>query len=240
MPPHIQPNALPALPEATVREVIDRLLRETPACDGPGIMAACPVKILGVRGYFRNTLGRLGINDFGVFDDAGFVVTPDEVLRFNWNCDPSRKGWNPGVGKFYAQLMPGVWPLRQGPHKAVAGALRQLTSAEARRASLDDYFWDARAKGKFTVRRVRDDNVGALETSYQAINVHSGARTGTSSWGCQTLPPDQWPVFSARVYAAMDQHGQRWDTRQRLFGWVPYVLTEERLAGPGGAGRALI
>src|SRR5262245_46748936 len=122
-----RPKKRPELHAKTVREVATRLLLHNPECDGHAIEETCPVRILGVRGYYRNTLGRLGVNDFGVFDDAGFLITPDKVISFNWNCDPIKTGWNPGVSKFFAQLMPGVWPFRQGEHKGKAGALRQLT-----------------------------------------------------------------------------------------------------------------
>ena len=226
----IKPQSKPRLAKAIVRQVVDRLLRENPHSDRQGITAACPVMILGVRGYYRDTLGRLGINDFGVFDDAGFVITPDDVFPFNWNCDPSKKGFNKGVGKNYAQLMPGVWPFRQGPHKGKPGALRQLTNDEATRAQLQEFFTDDRSDGYFVVRRVEDDNVGKLETQYQAINIHWGNEAGTSSWGCQTLPPEQFPVFSQTVYAAMNEHAQAWSEARKSFGWIPYILTEEKLA----------
>lgn len=226
----IKPKSRPNLAKTVVRQVAERVLRENPNCDGPGIMAACAVMILGVRGYYRDTLGRLGINDFGVFDDAGFLIAPNDVLPFNRNCDPSKKGWNPGVGKNYAQLMPGVWAFRQGPHKGTPGALRQLTNEEAATAKLDKFFTDDRSHGYFVVRRVEDDNVGKLETQYQAVNIHRGSATGTSSWGCQTLPPEQWQEFSDATYAAMNEHEQTWAEAQKRFGWIPYILTEEKLA----------
>src|SRR5262245_35247475 len=132
----IVPRERPKLAHKTVRETAARLLQQNPECDARAISDACPVMILGVRGYYRDTLGRLGLNDFGIFDDAGFLITPDQVTAFNWNCDPVKTGWNGGVGKLYAQLMPGIWPFRQGPHKQKAGALRQLTNEEAAQAKL--------------------------------------------------------------------------------------------------------
>lgn len=221
----IKPHTLPQLNHHVVRVTVDRLLRENPLCDAPVITLVCPVMLLGVRGYFRNSLGRLGLNDFGVYDDAAFLVSPARVQAFNWNCDPVRKGWNPGVGKNYAQLVPGVWPFRLGPHKGRPGNLRQLTSTEARSANLGHFFQDARAKGHFTVRRVVDDNVGALETGYFAINIHDGTTRSTGSWGCQTIPPDQHAEFSRSIYAFAYAFEQSWPPN-----WIPYVLTEEKLA----------
>src|SRR5436853_3463636 len=149
----ITPRERPQLPENVVREVVARLLRENPNSDAAAIEDACKVMILGVRGYYRNTMGRLGINDFGIFDDAAFVITPDKVSRFNWNCDPSKTGWNKGVEKFYAQLTPGVWPFRQGPNRGKPGALRQFTNDEAAEAKLERFFTDDRSDGYFVVRR---------------------------------------------------------------------------------------
>lgn len=231
----ITPKARPQLSHDVVREVADRVLRENPNADADAIRAACPVMLLGVRGYYRNTFGRLGLNDFGVFDDAGFVITPHDVWPFNWNCDPVKTGWNPGAGtsgKFYAQLMPGVWPFRQGPHKGVPGALRQLTNDEAQEANLAQFFTDDRDDGYFVVRRVEKDQVGKLETHYQAINIHWGGEHGVSSWGCQTVPRSQWDEFQDVIYNAMNGHGQEWSTadQSNKRGWLPYLLTEEKLA----------
>jgi hypothetical protein len=227
----ITPKARPKLPRKTVREVADRILRENPHSDAEAIRASCPVMLLGVRGYYRNTMGRTGVNDFNVFDDAGFVITPDEVIPFNWNCDPCKTGWNAGVGKYYAQLMPGVWPFRQGTHKGTPGALRQMTNDEALVADLSRYFTDDRSDGYFVVRRVEDDNVGRLETHYQAINIHWGGKHGTSSWGCQTVPRSQWDEFQKSIYRAMNANGQAWSqAKPTRRGWIPYLLTEEKLA----------
>src|SRR5688572_28449394 len=87
--------------------------------DSHAIIAACPVIVLAVRGYYRDTIGKPEVNDFGVWDDAAFVVTPMSVTSWNWNTDPAREGYNKGVGKYFAQLTCGVWPFREGPHKGV-------------------------------------------------------------------------------------------------------------------------
>lgn len=190
-----------------------------------GILSDFPVMLLGIRGYYRDTMGKYGVNDFGIFDDAGFLLDGETVTSFNWNCDPVRVGWNPGVGKNYAQLAPGVWPFRQGPHRGRPGHLRQITRDESKGLALGNNFWDFRARGEFMVRRVERGGdggfgVGKSEIGYQAINIHEGTERGTGSWGCQTLPPGQWKEFSKKVYAAMDRVGQK---------WIPYVLTEERV-----------
>lgn len=220
------PDQRPQLEDDVVRGTIERLIRADAACHAEILLSACPVRLLGVRGYFRNTLGKKGVNDLGLYDDAIFLASPIGVGRFNANCDPVRAGWNKGVHKLFAQLTPGVWPFRQGPHRNTPGRLRQLTDEDAARAGLHRYFSDDRMNGEFAVERIVRDGDGEREWGYQAINVHPGSASGTSSWGCQTVPPAQWDEFRAALYDAMNRHGQSWERG----GVIPYVLTEERLA----------
>jgi lysozyme len=51
-----------------------------------------------------------------------------------------------------------------------------------------------------------------------AINLHKGGTRTTSSEGCQTIHPSQWPAFVALVYSEMDRAGQK---------TIPYLLVEE-------------
>lgn len=193
----------------------------SPGCNEDAIRAACPTLLLGVRGYYADSYKRPRVNDVGVYDDAMFLVTPDRVLAFNANVDPSRTGWNPSIEKYYAQLEVGVWPFRRGPHKGVSGHFRQMTTEEAQAAELSRYFSDSRMHGSFTVRRAHQDDPSAADshqTGYFAINIHEGTHHGTSSWGCQTLPPEQFAEMRDLAYAAMDATGQR---------WLPYVLVDK-------------
>lgn len=220
--PAIKPNARPQLKPARVRELLSKALKENPESKASAIIEACPAMLFANRGYFRNTLGRLGLNDYNVYDDAIFLVTPSLVMSFNANCDPVKTGFNKGVGKNYAQLMPGVWPFCQGHHKKIKEAFRQMTPVEAfTERKLNKFFTDQRRIGQFTVRRVEKENVGKLEWGLQNINIHPGSESGTSSWGCQTLPPDQWIEFQTKTYAAMNAFEQT---------WIPYVLTEDVIA----------
>lgn len=218
-----QPRSRPQLNGDVARQVAYRLILADPNVQGHWLIGACPVLCLAVRGYYADTIGTPGRNDYGVWDDALFLVTPEGVTSYNSNCDPSRTGYNPGVDKFYAQLQTGVWPFREGPHKGAPNHFRQLSEAEAVARDLDQYFTDRRARGHFAVRRVEKDGVGRVEWGYQAINIHEGSRNGTSSWGCQTLPPDQWREFQVASYAALAKHGQ-------AASFLPYVLTDERLS----------
>ena len=169
------------------------------------------VRILAVRGYYSETFAPAG-NNVGVFDDAMFLCAPGVFRAVQANTDPSRLGWNPGVGKPYAMLMPGLWYFRRGPHKGKTPALRQCTDEEADERGIPD-------DGEFEVLRCwgEDDPRNYKETGYFAINVHRGGDTGTSSWGCQTIPPDDFDDFMAAVWEASKKAGQN---------RIPYLLIE--------------
>jgi hypothetical protein len=133
--------------------------------------------IVGIRGYYSDSMGKPGQNDRSVYDDAAFVVLSDRVVPFNFNTDPS--AWKTGI----ATLVPGVWSFIVGWHKL------GKTSGHAA----------LRQNGKFTVRR---DGKG-LEIGDFGINLHRGGNNGTSSLGCQTVPPEQWEEFRDLVYSAL-------------------------------------
>lgn len=215
------PKARPQLDHEVARAVAQRLMFESPGCDGARVLADNPVHLLAVRGYYRNTFKRPGVNDVGVYDDAAFLISPHQVMPFNWNCDPSKIGWNADLGKFYAQLVTGVWPFRQGPHKGRPKLFRQPTDEEAESLGLARYFTDARKEGEFTVRRVHKDETGELESGYFAINIHDSTDGTTGSWGCQTAPKEQMFELRDAAYAMMETHGQK---------VLMYLLTEEKLA----------
>jgi lysozyme len=217
----ITPRARPQLDHEIARAVAQRLLFESPGCDGARVLGECPVLLLAVRGYYRNTFMRPGVNDVGVYDDAAFLITPHEVRSFNWNCDPSKIGWNSEIGKFFAQLVAGVWPFRQGRHKGRPKLFRQPTDEEAEDLDLARFFTDVRKEGEFTVRRVHKDETAELESGYFAINIHDSTNGTTGSWGCQTAPQAQMFEMRDAAYAAMETYAQR---------VLMYVLTEEKLA----------
>jgi len=135
------------------------------------------VTILGIRGYYKDSMGKPGQNDRAVYDDAAFVLLSDRVVAFNFNTDPS--AWRDGI----ATLVTGVWSFVVGWHKL---------GKKSGHAAL-------RQNGLFTVRR---DGRG-LQTGEFGINLHRGGENGTSSLGCQTVPPDQWEEFRNLVYSAL-------------------------------------
>ncbi len=134
--------------------------------------------ILGVRGYYLDSMGKLGANDRGIYDDAMFVIRPDKSIgRYNASTDPSI------YRKRIASLNTGVWQYETGFHGITRGnpypALRQ--------------------SGRVVVTR---DGFGQ-DDGFFAINIHRGGVNTTSSEGCQTIPPSQWSAFIDDVYKAL-------------------------------------
>ncbi len=162
----IVPLSRPAWPIARAEPLVRRA----------GITA--PVALLGVRGYFRDTMGVKGKNDVGIYDDAIFVLCPNGVISFNANTDPSRLGMNAKIGKPMAMLAPGTWTYMPGMHKGQYLALVQARPVTVLRGDTED-------------------------TGWFGINIHKGGYNTTSSEGCQTIYPDQWDSFISLVQAQM-------------------------------------
>jgi lysozyme len=147
--------------------------------------------VVGMRGYYLDTMGKPGANDRGIYDDAIFVFGKDGTFAsFNANTDPSafRKG--------VASLMPGWHPYKPGNHgisRPGGGypAFRPNTKGEA-----------------LPVTRDGESSVPSKRPGI-AINIHKGGRTTTSSLGCQTLHPDQWDAFYALTRLEMSRAGVR-------------------------------
>jgi hypothetical protein len=144
-------------------------------------------------------------NDVGIYDDASVIISPDKFATFNFNTDASRLGWNSGVGKPYGLLQPGKWYFYRGLHKGQYKALRQATEDEARRLGIP-------TNGNMRVLRCwgPGDKRNYFESGYFAINDHSGNDGSTSSWLCQTTPPDQYWHRYHLIDAEMDKHGQKY------------------------------
>lgn len=161
-----------------------------------GIRGLC---VVGIRGYYKNSMGVPGKNDRGIYDDAIFVIGPDCFASFNANTDPSsyRKGTGTGAKKGMASLKAGTWNAHMlGKHKGKYMALIQTG-------------------GEVTV--VRDGNPPYEDTGWFGINIHKGGYNSTSSAGCQTIHPDQWAAFISLVQKEM---------HEAKLAVMPYVLIE--------------
>ncbi|MEP1208128.1 MAG: lysozyme [Rhizobiaceae bacterium] len=150
----------------------------------PGGRRDDQVKLLAVRGYYTDTLGKVGQNDRGLYDDAIFVIEPNGVHSFNGNTDPSV--FRKGIAKLKApqavRYIPGPhgFKRKNGPYPA----FRQNSSCVVTRDQKGD------DKGIFW------------------INLHRGGVTQTSSAGCQTVPPHQWDEFRTLINNLLDQYNQ--------------------------------
>lgn len=145
--------------------------------------------LVGIRGYYHDDHSA---NLRGIYDDAIFLVTPDMFVPFNANTDPSvfRKG--------IAKLRAGIWQYKLGIH-GLSRPKAQQYQALVQAAP---------------VTVLRDG--GADDSGWFGINIHRGGINSTSSLGCQTIPPAQWPAFIALVSQEMKRFGQK---------FIPYVLT---------------
>jgi hypothetical protein len=142
-----------------------------------------PVKVLGIRGYYKKTMGNPVSNDRGIWDDALFIVSPDVFASFNANTDPSI--YRPRI----ASLNPGVWWYKPGIHH-----IGKPTAYPA--------FVQA---DKVTVSR----DQAKEETGYFGINIHKGGFNTTSSEGCQTIYRDQWDSFYHTVVDQLKRFDQK-------------------------------
>jgi lysozyme len=165
-----------------------------------------PLVVVGVRGYYRNSMGAPGVNDRGIYDDAMFLHTPSVTAAFNANTDPSsyRPGTGSGSKKGMACLTPGVWYVhRFDLHRSQYLALCQRAG---------------------TVTVTRDGNPPYDDIGHFGINIHRGSYRGTSSLGCQTIHPSQWDSFiSLAVDQAHRYYGARWKLEV-----IPYILVAQQ------------
>lgn len=167
------------LPPSTPKASLDRIAKAIQSAK-----LSDPVVLVGVRGYYRDTMGQPGCNDRGIYDDALFIVSPTHFSAWNANTDPSAH--RPGI----ATLVPGVHRYRKGNH----GISRPGGGYPA--------FRPATPGEQLPVTR---DGVVNPKPGI-AINIHRGGRTTTSSEGCQTLPPAQWDAFYAALAGEMKRH----------------------------------
>ena len=150
--------------------------------------------LVGIRGYYRDSMGERGKNDRGIYDDAIILVSPYVFEAYNANTDPSifRRG--------IATLVTGLHYYRKGKHPISRPggypALRPATPGEQLPVMRDG---------------ITDPRPGV------AINIHRGSKRSTSSEGCQTIYPDQWPFFIEMTYGEMDRFRQ---------GKIPYILAD--------------
>lgn len=184
----------PAKPQLSRADLLKRIKKTHPDFEPPEFY------LVGIRGYYRDTMGAPGTNDRGIYDDAIFLVTDRVYASFNANTDPSAFRPATSKRKGMASLVPGVYPVYRFdvhngtfPHPAICQRIGPVT----------------------VTRDGSGEDVGMF-----GINIHRGGNRSTSSEGCQTLPPGQWEGFYAVAKAeAQRLWGERWNRTP-----VTYVL----------------
>ncbi len=145
------------------------------------------VALLAVRGYYEDSFGVSGSNDRGFYDDALFVIEPEHIHNFNANTDPSiqRNGIATLVAPQAVLYKPGYHGFQSAyGHQAFRQASPVTVSRDGGGEQSD------RGRSPFW------------------INLHRGGNTRTSSEGCQTIPPSQWPEFKPLIDGLLRQYGQ--------------------------------
>jgi hypothetical protein len=159
---------------------------------------------LAVRGYRQRTIGNPERNDVGEVDDLLYWQSPEGMDMTNANTDPSKLGWNHGVGKPYGMLQPGIWDFYAGSHRGRRPAFRQADNAEVALK------YGIRNQGKFLVERMWgwNDPRNYMEWGHQQVNIHPMSISSTSSWLCLTIPVDHSDRWIGGAQRVMKIHKQ--------------------------------
>lgn len=162
---------------------------------------------VAIRGYYLDTIGAVGQNDYNHYDDFIAWIWPRGYSAYNCNTDPTAIGWNPNAGKYMARLKPGIYDFVMRKHKGQYNAFGQ-------------------GENKVTVERIDfSGRVVKTEKGLFGINIHRGGASSTSSEGCITVPhynSPQWDEFQKEGYQLLKTH------RQISFKFILFDEKEER------------
>lgn len=145
-----------------------------------GVGSQGGVALLGVRGYYADSMGVKGKNDHAMYDDALFVISPTAYASFNFNTDPQK------AGQKKAKLAVGRYEFYKGKHKGKYNALRPFPEG-------------------IKLPCTRD----GVTSMCSHTNIHKGGFNDTFSEGCQTVYPTQYDEAIKLIYAEMSRYGQK-------------------------------
>lgn len=182
----------PAIPKSKLVPLIEKAWAED-GYSGP----LPPLVAWSCRAYFRDSLGKPGVNDRGINDDAIGVLTDRADYRVGANVDPSV--FRSGVAALKAPQV--IW-YKPGWHgyASIHGhpAFRQDSPVIVKRDGTETYKagwvsddWGVCLGGGYWTDKGWDERFWT--------NLHRQSGSGTSSLGCQTIPKDPWKAFHALV-----------------------------------------
>ena len=168
------------------------------------------VFLVGVRGYYLDSVGKAGKNDLGVWDDCIAWLSPTGHEAFRGNTDPSRVRKK---GRNLAMLDLGVWRFYRGRHRGKYAAFRAFPEGVK---------WNCTRAGK--------------PSTCSHINIHYGSTWATWSEGCQTIRKNEFlKDFQPEVYHQIRKHKgavlNNFKTRNGEWSrstTIPYILIENK------------
>ena len=194
IPSSILPKDKPKLTQEALRALITGIDR-----------TKYPIVVVGVRDYYLSMSKPGTLEDRDIYNSAIFLDTPTMTLNFNGNTNPTlyKAGSGFDSNKGMAVLNTGTWYAHQfGIHHNEYPALIQTGGQ---------------------VQVTRDGTPAYQDKGYFGINIHKGGWGITSSEGCQTIYPGEWPDFINNITAEAI----------RIFGGakyksviIPYLLIE--------------
>ena len=156
--------------------------------------------IVGIRGYYKKSMGDPTKNDIGIYDDACAVISENEFATFNFNTDPSALAYGRGmvIAGLYFSYCIDVHNGRKSKYPAVC---QRLGKVKLKRHGMDGIF-----------------------EGYFGANMHKGGINETSSEACQTIPTTQYDSFFNLVCKIVDKNLKKGQTRYDFV--IPYLLVD--------------
>lgn len=170
--------------------------------------------IILIRGYYLDSMGKPGIDDVNIYDDAAFLITPDARESFNANTEPSfpLKG--------YATLKLGMYTFYPSFH--------HVADPKKRYKALRPY-----PEG-VVLQCTRNGQPSTCGNT----NLHMGGANPGSfdvvwSQGCITIPKTQYPDWLERTWPAIEKYNADFCGSSTVSGksspLVEVVIVENRI-----------